>query len=148
MDGLSICGRAAADYDLSMLWISIACWSVALLALVYDAAGNAVARRIGPLNYAANVSALPLPKLAISAIAPWAGYVSLMLAAFFAFEFFGLAALLIAWFVGFRAAFVIWARGVDDYRIEIRDFVPTRWIHLLIGSGLAVASVAAALAAL
>lgn len=131
-----------------MLWISIVCWLVALAVLSYDAAGNAVARRVAPLNYGAQVSALPLPKLAISALAPWIGYVSMMVAAYFAFEFIGLAALLVAWFLAFRTATAVWLRGVYDDRIEIRDFVPTRWLQLSIGSALAAASLAAAYAAL
>lgn len=131
-----------------MLWIAVIFWLMALLALAYDAAGNAVARRMGPLSYRSQVSMLPLPKLAISAVGPWIGYAALMLAAYFAFEFFGLIALIVAWFVGFRAAFRIWAHGVEVGTIEIRDFVPTRWIHLLVGSALAAGSLGCAVAAI
>lgn len=131
-----------------MLVSATVCWLAALLLLAYDAGGNAVARRIGPLSYRAVTAALPLWKLAISAFGPWVGYASLILAAYFAFEFWGLLALVIAWFLAFRASAMIWARGVYLGTIEIRDFVLVRWFHLTIGAVTAAAAVFFALAAI
>jgi hypothetical protein len=140
-------GIAPSKLRVMILFAAI-CWLAALLALAYDASGNAVARRVGPLAYQAQVSALPMWKLAIYAGAPWISYLAMMVAAYFAFEFFGLLGLVAAWVLTFRLALRIWSRGVDLGTIEIDDFLPGRWIVLSIGLALAAAALCCAWLAL
>jgi hypothetical protein len=131
-----------------MILVAAICWLAALLVLAYDASGNAVARRVRPLAYQAQVSALPMWKLTIYAGAPWISYLAIMVAAYFAFEFLGLLGLVAAWVLTFRLALRIWSHGVYFGTIEIRDFLPGRWIILSIGLALALGALCCAWLAL
>ncbi|WP_087121652.1 hypothetical protein [Brevundimonas sp. SH203] len=131
-----------------MIWIAIVCWFAALLVLAYDASGNAVARRIGPLYYAAALSGLPFWKLTICAVAPWICYAALVLAAYFAFQFWGLLALGAGWFASFNLGAAVWMRAVSDGSVEIDDYLPTRWLHLALAVVLAIAATVFALLAI